>query len=285
MKNQIKGAIKYLCVWIGTAILSGLLLAYVSVEAQCEISSPLAALYGCIIATTVVVIMLVKTKSTWIEKKLIAASGSNGVGKLFSLMCISGFIFLFSGTLWKVASIVSDMPISWRTLSLLSVMITFGGVFCIYMFRFLKEKDKLLKDGCYIGPVRGDVLFFLKNVSSENDELESQLVLWPISLWEVFQKAESEPLVGLSKQEALHIACRGVKAFTDAQEKNALERLFSVINAGGSLGAVDECEESETISAVYRKCCNINDDEVVTLTDEEKDLVNKYITHGGKKDE
>ncbi len=280
----MKKLIKYVALWLVISLAFSGIQLYLGKEINREVPMLLACLSGVTFGTVVTCFVYVKSHLENIENALISAVGNKIFGQTLCFFAICICSTIVAAILFKVTSIIGNAFISFRTLMLLSAMLGIGGTVSVYFVRAvssikLYEEYEVPEDGIYVGPVRGDVILFLAPAVSKDDKNAPSLVLSPMSLWDCLKKSEKDPDIGMSHTYALLNACRGVKVFE--RVLNNQERLASVIRAGGWIGAMDSDTTKDTILAIYRKCCSLNDDEVVSLTDEELSFLK---THGQYRD-
>ncbi len=278
----MKKLIKYVALWFVISLAFAGVLLYLTKGTNREVPLLLACLSGITFGTVVTCFIYIKRHLNSIENTLIGAVGNKVLGQALCFFAIFTCTTIIGAVLFKLTSVIGNAFISFRTLMLFSAMLGIGGTVFVYLIRAassmkLYEEYEVPEDGVYIGPVRGDVILFLAPAVSKDNKNAPSLVLSPMSLWDNLKKSENDPDIGIPHTYALLNACRGVKVFE--RVLNNQERLACVMRAGGWIGAMDSGASKDTILEIYRKCCSLNDDEVVSLTDEELSFLQKYGKH------
>lgn len=279
----MKKLIKYGALWFAISLATAGLQLHLSKEINREVPLLLACLFSIAFGTEATLFIYVKKHLENIENTFIDIVGNKCSGQVlcFISVCISTTII--GVVLFKITSVIGNAFISFRILMLLSAMLGIDGTVCVYIIRaacnmMLYEEYEVPDDRVYIGPVRGDIMLFLVPAVSKDNRNPPSLVLSPMSLWDNLKKSENEPDIGMPHTYALLNACRGVKVFE--RVLNNQERLACVIRAGGWIGAMDSDPSKDTILEIYRKCCLLNDNEVVSLTDEELSFLKTHGQYG-----
>ena len=279
----MKKLIKYGALWFAISLATAGLQLHLSKEINREVPLLLACLIGIAFGTVATFFIYVKKHLENIENTFIDVVGNKCLGQVLCLISICISTTIIGAILFKITSVIGSAFISFRTLMLLSAMLGISGTVCIYIIRAvcnlkLYEEYEVPDDRVYIGPVRGDIILFLVPAVSKDDRNAPSLVLSTMSLWDNLKKAENDPDIGMPHTYALLNACRGVKVFE--RVFNNQERLACVMRAGGWIGAMDSGPSKDTILEIYRKCCLLNDDEVVSLTDEELSFLKTHGQYG-----
>ncbi len=276
MKKSTKEIIKGMLIWLGTAILFGCYMFYFAKESDRGFTNLLIYLSSALVATEFTYFYYVKKFLKLMENYFGDFVGNKSIGKFiaaFSVFTGFGIIFIaFS----KIMSVCGAGPMPTKSLVLIAAIFAGLVTLTIYLLRLCKTfgREEELDNSIYDGPCCGDAMLFL--VPKDNDKKGTpELVACNIPLWQSFRMSLNEPIVGLTHSDALFNACMGIKVFEDATQFNIRDRLACVIKVGACVAAMNIGEDRNKIISIYQKCCELNDDEAVSLSAEDLDFIIK----------
>ncbi len=278
MKKTSAELIKCVSFGVCTFFLAWGLLAYASNIAGREVLSLLSLLSSMTMAAISTIFFFAARNFARIAKSIHRKFKNKVYGYSLpaTIICIS--TFAAGAIMWKLTSVFTGAPISLATLFILSGAPAILGTLFVCSYRAWVATE-VQRKSYYVGPVRGDAILFLTPaVSSEGSDVP-KLVLSPVSLWDCYQASSKKPDIGLPEENALRMACREVSVFMDIKQHYTRDRLAAAIRAGGWVGAIESDSKKEMITQIYRKCCNLNEDEVVNLSQEEIQFISEHGEH------
>ncbi len=270
MKKAAKELARILIVWLVLSALTYCLLSYTSSFSEQAISTIFINTCSIAMATLITYFYVVARNLPRFEKKYLQNPWNRRQRSALLVLLTFVLALALGGVLWKLTAIITGEQISFRTLCLLSLMGAIPGT----VIAFARLGPSKPSAG-YIGPVRGDVLFFEMTEPPKDSGTEPTLLLCPVQLWDVFQEGIRQPDIGLPKEVALCRACRSVEVF-ESENCTVIDRLKAVVKAGCWVGILDSGSDRDMLTGIYQKCCQLLEDEVVSLTEDERVFLSSH---------